>query len=84
MLIARFCALSAVATRLAPLLGQSFNTVRERLRDTYRDADAKAGAQRAHLEVQICWAPWLAWVLEGWSGHPLGVHAVGLLGAGHM
>jgi Transposase DDE domain len=68
MIVARACGLSAVAGLLAPLLGQSFNTVRERLRDTYREAEAKAGAQRAQLEVRDCWAPWLAWVLEGWSG----------------
>ncbi len=44
-----------MADMLAPLLGQSFNTVRERLRDTYREADAKAGDQRAELDVTVCW-----------------------------
>jgi hypothetical protein len=71
MIVARSCALSSVAGLLAPLLGQSFNTVRERLRDTYREADAKAGPCRAQLEVAPCWAPWLAWVLHGWSGSQL-------------
>jgi hypothetical protein len=60
-----------VANLLAPLLGQSFNTVRERLRDTYREAKAKAGSQRAGLDVTLCWAPWLAWILDGWSGQQL-------------
>lgn len=68
MILARSCALTAVAGLLAPLLGQSFNTVRERLRDTYREAAAKSGSQRAQLELDACWAPWLAWVLNGWSG----------------
>ena len=36
MILARSCSLAAVADLLAPLLGQSFNTMRERLRDTYR------------------------------------------------
>ena len=40
MIVARSCGLAAVAGILAPLLGQSFNTVRERLRDTYREANA--------------------------------------------
>ena len=73
MIVARSCGLTAVAGILAPLLGQSFNTVRERLRDTYREADAKAGACRSELEVSECWAPWLAWVLEGWSGQQLAI-----------
>ena len=47
------------------LMGQSYNTLRERLRDTYREADAKAGEQRVELEVTECWAPWLAWLLAG-------------------
>ncbi len=51
MIVARSCSLSAVAGLLGPLLGQSVNTVRERLRDTYREATAKAGQQRAELEV---------------------------------
>jgi hypothetical protein len=71
MIVARSCGLTAVANALAPLLGQSFNTVRERLRDTYREAEAKAGCQRAQLEVATCWAPWLAWILQGWSGTQL-------------
>lgn len=73
MIVARSCGLSAVAGILAPLLGQPFHTVRERLRDTYREADAKAGARRAQLELSDCWAPWLAWVLEDWSGRQLAI-----------
>ena len=73
MIVARSCSLTAVAGLLAPLLGQSFNTVRERLRDTYREAAAKAGTGRTDLVVADCWAPWLAWVLEGWSGRQLAI-----------
>lgn len=68
MIIARSCGLNAVAGFLAPLLGQSFNRVRERLRDTDREADAKAGARRAQWDLSTCWAPWLSGVLEGWEG----------------
>ena len=42
MVIAGSCSLTAVADVLAPLLGQSYNTLRERLRDTYREAGANA------------------------------------------
>jgi hypothetical protein len=73
MILAHSCSLSAVADVLSPLLGQSFNTMRERLRDTYREADAKAGKQRAELDVTLCWASWLAWILDGWKGNQLAV-----------
>jgi hypothetical protein len=73
MILARSCSLSAVADLLAPLLGQSFNTMRERLRDTYREKEAKAGKHRAELDVSLCWAPWLAWVLEDWEGRQLAI-----------
>ena len=70
MILARSGSLTAVAGILAPLLSQPFDTIRERLRDTYREAPAKAGAHRTQLELRACWAPWLAWVLEGWEGRP--------------
>ncbi|MFM8445393.1 MAG: transposase [Methylococcus sp.] len=73
MILARSCRLTAVADLLAPLMGRSFNTLRERLRDTYREASAKAGDRRAKLDVTLCWAPWLAWVLDGWPGTQLAV-----------
>lgn len=73
MVVARSCSLSAVANLLSPLLDQSFNTVRERLRDTYREAEAKAGGKRADLDVSVCWGPWLAWVLDGWEGKRLAI-----------
>ena len=73
MVIAGSCSLTAVADVLAPLLGQSYNTLRERLRDTYREADAKAGEQRTELDVAECWVPWLAWLLDGWSGQQIAI-----------
>ena len=79
MVIARSCSLTAVADVLAPLLGQSYNTLRERLRDTYREADAKAGEQRAEPDVTECRAPWLAWLLDGWPGQQMAIAVSGLL-----
>ncbi len=73
MIIARSCSLTAVADILAPLMGQSFNTLRERLRDTYRGAEAKSGKQRAELDVSLCWGPWLAWILDGWQGKQIAI-----------
>ncbi|MBT9096125.1 hypothetical protein KFZ76_19570 [Methylovulum psychrotolerans] len=73
MVVARSCSLTAVADVLSPLLGKKYNTLRERLRDTYREAGAKSGRRRADLCVTECWAPWLAWVLDGWAGRQLAI-----------
>ena len=64
MIIARSCSLTAIAWAWVPILGQKFYTVRERLRDLYREGSAKAGRQCASLELGTCWAPWLTWALR--------------------
>jgi len=71
MILVRSCSLTAIAEWWLCRLGQPFQTVRERLRDTYREAETKAGPHRAELDPSTCRAPWLAWVLEGWSGTTL-------------
>src|SRR5262249_16947828 len=67
MILARSCSLTAVAWAWAAITKEKFYTLRERLRDLYREGPAKAGDQRCTLELSTCWAPWLAWVLQGWS-----------------
>jgi len=71
MIVARSCSLTAVAWAWVPILQQKFYTVRERLRDLYREAPAKAGTHRSELDLSTCWAPWLAWVVEGWHSNQL-------------
>ena len=73
MIIMRSCSLTAVAEWWACQLGQPHNTVKERLRDTYREAKAKSGEHRRQLDLDVCWAPWLNWVLEGWNGTLLAI-----------
>jgi hypothetical protein len=68
MVLARSCALTAVANALAPLLGGSFNTTRERLRDWYKAAGDKSGEKRCDLDVTSCFAPLLRWILADWPG----------------
>ena len=73
MVLARSCSLTAIADWCSCQLNQARNTVRERLRDTYREAKAKSGKHRRQLDLATCWAPWLNWVLEGWQGTQLAI-----------
>jgi hypothetical protein len=67
MILARRCGLDSVTTQVAALLGQSFDTARQRLREFYPEAPAKRGHNRKDFEVGTCFAPLLAWVLSFWS-----------------
>ena len=71
IVLAKSCTLSAVANILGPLLDQSFNTARERLRDWYKSAPDKSGSHRRTLDVTTCFAPVLAWILERWPSRRL-------------
>jgi hypothetical protein len=71
MVLARSCALSAVATLLAVGVERKANTVRQQLREFCYEAQAKRGAKRQALEVESCFAPLLGWVLRWWEGQQL-------------
>jgi len=67
MVLAKSCGISSVVGRLSPLLGQSEGTVRQRLREWCYDAADKKGTQRQELEVSLCFAPLLGWILSWWN-----------------
>src|SRR5215510_5061039 len=71
MVLARSCALSAVATWLAVGLARKENTVRQQLREWCYEAEAKRGAKRQEVRVENCFAPLLGWVLSWWEGTQL-------------
>jgi len=71
MVLARSCSVTAVAVQLADLLGQKFDTVKQRLREWYCEAAAKTGHHRHELDVRTCFAPLLHWVLDDWPGRQL-------------
>ena len=54
---------------LAAVLGCKEATLRQRLREWYRDAEDKKGAQRQTLDVASCFGPLLTWVLSAWPPH---------------
>jgi hypothetical protein len=67
IVLAQACGLTTVAVTLAYVLGCPELTIREQLRDWYRDAIDKSGAKRGHkrrsLEVSLCFAPLLCWIV---------------------
>ena len=71
MVLARSCALTAVANFLATWQGRKPNSVRQQLRELCYEAAAKRGVPRHEVAVEPCFAPLLAWVLRWWDGHQL-------------
>lgn len=66
IILARRTGLSTVVAQVAPLLGQSGNTVRQRLKEFYLEAQAKAGPSRKDFDPEGCFAPLLGWALSLW------------------
>src|SRR5262245_9045733 len=70
IVLAQSCGLTTVAVMLAYLLEASERTLRERLRDWYRDGSQKCGAKRGDkrrsLDVPNCFPALLRWVVA-WS-----------------
>ena len=71
MVLARSCALTAVAHLLATWQERKPNSVRQQLREFCYEAEAKRGEKRQALEVESCFAPLLGWVLSWWEGQQL-------------
>ena len=66
MVLARSCSVTAVAVHLADLLQQKRDSVKQRLAEWYKEADAKAGRHRCQIDVRACFSPLLAWILKDW------------------
>jgi hypothetical protein len=66
MVLAHSCGLDSVALALATLLGPRDQTVRQRLREFYRDAQAKRGRCRTQIDPTVGFASLLEWILADW------------------
>lgn len=67
MVVANSCGLTTVSVSLAAMFGLKENTMRQRLREWYKDASSKKGAKRAEFDVTTCFAPLVRWVLSWWT-----------------
>ena len=66
MVLARSCGITSVAALLAPLLACKESALRQRLREWCYDSQDKRGAKRQELDVTICFAPLVRWILAWW------------------
>ena len=67
MVLAKSCGITNVVAILAPLLKQSESSMRQRLREWCYPIKQKKGTHRQALEVNLCFAPLLRWVLSWWD-----------------
>jgi hypothetical protein len=67
MVLAKSCGITSVAALLADMLDTSYSTMRQRLREWCYDAQDKKGKQRQQVDVTLCFAPLLRWILSWWS-----------------
>ena len=67
MVLAKSCGITSVVALLAPLVGQSESTLRQRLREWCDDAKDKKGKQRQELDVSSCFGPLLRWIVSWWA-----------------
>src|SRR5437667_10350029 len=66
MVLAKSCGTTSVAALLADLLGTSYESVRQRLREWCYDAADKKGVHRQDVDVTGCFAPLLCWIVSLW------------------
>lgn len=71
MVLARSCALTAVAAFWAVGLDRQATTVRQQLREFCYEPLAKRGQRRRAVAVEACFAPLLRWVVAGYTGRQL-------------
>jgi len=71
MVCTRCSSLTTVAVFLSLYFDCPPNTMRQRLREFYWEANAKAGQHRQVLDVGTCFAPLLRWALQGWPNRQL-------------
>jgi len=67
IVISQSCGVNNVSVFLAALLNVKENSMRQRLREWYKEANAKKGEKREEVDVTTCFVPLVKWVLSWWS-----------------
>jgi len=66
MVLTQSCGLTTIATFLATLRGTRYDAQRQQLRAWCYDAADQRGKGRREVDVSVCFAPLLGWVLALW------------------
>jgi len=66
MVLTQSCGLTTVAVFLSTLLGTRYDAQRQQLREWCYDAADQRGKGRREVDVSVCFAPLLGWVLALW------------------
>ena len=66
MVLAKSCGITTVAALLADLTQTSLSTMRQRLREWCYDAQDKKGEHRQDVDVTLCFAPLVCWIVSLW------------------
>lgn len=64
--LSKSCSLTVASVLLSSLLKRKENTMRQRLREFYKEADSKKGKKRQDLEVEQSFSPLLKWIMLNW------------------
>lgn len=64
MVMTKSSSLTQVSNFIAKVNGEKPNTVRQRLKEWYQEAEAKTGKKRSSLDVSSCFAPLMQWVIS--------------------
>jgi len=64
MVMTKSSSLTQVSNFIAKINGEKPNTVRQRLKEWYQEAEAKTGNKRCTLDVSSCFAPLMRWVIS--------------------
>jgi len=67
MVLAKSCGITSVVGLLAPLVENSESNVRQHLREWCYDAKDKKGEHRHQIDLSLCFAPLLCWILSWWT-----------------
>ncbi|BAZ42362.1 hypothetical protein NIES4101_83310 [Calothrix sp. NIES-4101] len=64
MVMTKSSSLSQVSEFIAAVNGEKPNTVRQRLKEWYQEAEAKSGSKRCSLDVTTCFEALVSWVIS--------------------
>lgn len=64
MVMTKSSSLTQVSNFIAKVNGEKPNTLRQRLKEWYQEAEAKTGKKRSTLDVSSCFAPLMRWVIS--------------------